>query len=73
MIEEIINSNGDDNDVATDTWQLEKKPMQLDEMISEAKNNYKTNKYRSYRECYEAGVDAMAELIRNENQSTPDY
>ena len=40
----------------------------LDQMISEAKNNYKTNKYRSYRECYEAGVDAMAELIRNENK-----
>jgi hypothetical protein len=59
--------------VVDDTWKLAKKPMQLDQMILKAKNNYKTNKYRSYKQCYEAGVDAMAELIRNENKSTTDY
>jgi hypothetical protein len=69
MIEEINNTNRDEYDIVTDTWQLEKKPMQLDQMILEAKNNYETNKYRSYKECYEAGVDAMAELICNESKT----
>ena len=45
--------------------------MQLDEMITEAKNSYKTNRYRTYRECFEAGINSMAEIIRSQNSGKP--
>jgi len=47
--------------------------MQLDKIISEAKNNYQTNKYRSYKECYEAGVESMAELMLVKTPFKSDY
>lgn len=40
--------------------------MDIDKLITTAKNSYQTNKYRSYRECYNDGVLVLADLIRQQ-------
>ena len=41
--------------------------MDIDKLINDAKNSYKTNKYRSYRECYEGGVNTLGDILRQQN------
>jgi hypothetical protein len=46
--------------------------MDIDKLITTANNSYQTNKYRSYRECYNDGVLVLADLIRQQLlQQTP--
>lgn len=40
--------------------------MDIDKLITTAKNSYQTNKYRSYRECYNDGVLVLADMIRQQ-------